>query len=85
MRSMARERVRRSLPLVNVPVIFTREELAGVDFMARVLRLDRGAVVKRALDVLAAVGPQEVAALHEVGIGEIVSGVHCSVCGGTDW
>ena len=82
---MARLRVKRPAPLVNVPVVFTREELGGLDFMARVLHLDRGGVVRRALDVLAAVGPQEVAALRGVGIGDILADVHCSVCGGSDW
>ncbi len=82
---MARLRTKRPAPMVNVAVIFTREELGGLDFMARVLHLDRGEVVRRALDVLAAVGPHEVAALHDIGIGEMLADVHCSVCGGTDW
>lgn len=82
---MARDRTKRPVPLVNVAVIFTREELTGLDFMARVLHLDRGSVVRRALDVLAAVGPQEVAALHNIPVGEVLADVHCSMCGGTDW
>jgi len=82
---MARDRTKRPAPLVNVAVVFTREELTGLDFMARSLHLDRGSVVRRALDVLAAVGPREVAALRGVGVGEILADVYCGECGGSDW
>ena len=85
MRSMARTRVKRPAPLVNVSLVFTRQELTGLDFMARVLHLGRGGIVRRALDVLAAVGPREVAALQNVPVGDILADVHCGVCGGTEW
>lgn len=82
---MARDRVKRPAPLVNVSVVFTREELAGLDFMARSLHLDRAGAVRRALDVLAGVGPQRVALLHDIGVGDMLAGVHCSVCGCSEW
>ena len=64
--------------MVQVPVVFTREELAGVDFMARQLRLDRGGVVRRALDLLAVAGPLPFAPGE---LGAALAGVRCSECG----
>lgn len=55
---MARVKQKQPAPLVSVNLVFSREELTGLDFMGRALHLDRGEVVRRALDLLAVFGPQ---------------------------
>ena len=58
MNCLARVKQKQPAPLVSVNLVFSREEMTGIDIMGRAWHLDRGEVVRRALDLLVLFGSQ---------------------------